>query len=259
MIRFIIILLLIVIIVAAMRSYKIETYTNLSNIKMYPQTPSDLTCYNYIKNIKEWNVGELTLDQKKLVFTMRVLQGKQYTMDNTAYPYKDACVIPKEHFPIYNRDRNDMSDLTITSPTNNKTYILKYSKETETPEGLVIDFTEIDFENFKAILDGLYELFDSEFIQERKSLKAQLQKLKETKENYQQILRDLQNKTAETERLYNELVNDQEKCPKEKIEKELEPRFQQLNNDYNDIMRKLQIAQDSINNGENQINKLARC
>lgn len=89
-------------------SYPVRSSSVPYEDKTAPQTPNDMTCYNYIKNIKGWNVDELSKDQMKVLLTMRTLQGGQFTSDSKVFPYGDGCVIPKEHLPIFNRNEDDL-------------------------------------------------------------------------------------------------------------------------------------------------------
>ncbi len=216
------------------QSYQIEQppviYPQRSSSQPYidntsPQTPNDMTCYNYIKNVKGWNVDELSKDQLKVLLTMRALQGSQYSADSRVYPYGDGCVIPKEHLPIFNRNEHDLSPLTVrptrTSNKNtcsnpndntpdvqpvNSSVTLNSTGAGEYPNGLKADFKTMDYQKFKDFLQGAYELYDSEFLTEKKRLQAELVRQTRIRDWWNSYRQSLQDATTDYDTRKNALL-----------------------------------------------------
>jgi len=188
---FLIILLIIVIIATSMMSYKIETFTNLSDPTVFPQTPNNETCYDYIKNVKKWNVNELTEKQRKVLFTMRALLGSQYSDNSKVFPFKDGCVIPYEHLPIF--DTGEETKSLTFSPKNKAPITISSTDNTMYPQGLYVDFTDptLNYNKFKDILDGGYLLYDSEFLIEENRLKEEIKRLTKIRDSWKQVLANL--------------------------------------------------------------------
>ncbi len=196
-----------------------------------PQTPNDMTCYNYIKNIKGWNVDELSKDQMKVLLTMRALQGGQYTDDSRTYPYGDGCVIPKEHLPIFNKNESDLTPLTVTpSATSNKNtcsnpndnnpdrkpvnskVTLYATAPAEYPAGLKADFKTMDFEKFKDFLQGAYPLYDQEFLVEKQKLQDELIRQTKIRDWWAAYRQSLENATNEFNNKRNNLLRYDSTC-----------------------------------------------
>jgi hypothetical protein len=188
---FLFLLLFIVIITVSMSAYKIETFSNLSDFMAFPQVPDDTTAYNYCRSVKKWRVDHLSHQQKRVLYTMRALQSKQFSANNKVFPFKNGVVIPRQHLPIYNRNSDDPATLTVHPPTVDIVHWIKsnnikdpvaepiprsdpvsivITEENDTPEGLYVDMTKMNFTDFKRLLSGLYELYDSEFLREYKIL-----------------------------------------------------------------------------------------
>lgn len=199
--------------------------------KTAPQTPNDMTCYNYIKNIKGWNIDELSKDQMKVLLTMRALQGGQYTADSRVYPYGDGCVLPKEHLPIFNRNEDDLTPLkvkptassnknTCSNPNDNnpdrqpvnKSVTLNATAPAEYPAGLKADFKKMNFDAFKDFLQGAYPLYDKEFLVEKKKLQDELVKQTKIRDWWEAYRQSLQNAAAEFDNKNNTLTNYNSKC-----------------------------------------------
>lgn len=214
---FLIVLLFIVIIAASMMAYKIETFTNLSDPDVFPQSPDDSTAFNYLKMVKRWNTLSLTEQQKRVLFTMRALQSRQYASDTRVFPYKDGIVIPFEHLPVFNHNPNNTSQIVVNPPTVNlvdwirdrrrrdpvneqpprsSPITIEVTEAQDDPEGLYLDLGKVNFETFKSCLNGLYELYDSEFLFELKHLVKDKRYLSDTLKPA--LERELQDLIAQT-------------------------------------------------------------
>lgn len=229
-------LILVVIITASMMAFKIETFANLSDPNVFPQTPNDASCFNYIKNIKKWNTDELNKEQLRVLYTMRTLQGGQFSSDNKVFPYKDGCVIPKEHYPIFNKELNDDTPLNVYPPNeisknacttgtknNMEPYPMLSSRYTldntdinEYPKGLKIDFSKTNYQQFKDILQGSYNLYDSEFLQEKHRLEDEIKRLEGIRDHYKGVLENLVNQTNYWIQEKNKLLDPNSQCQQTK-------------------------------------------
>lgn len=266
----IILLLFIIIITTSMMAYKIETFTNLVDKNVYPQTPNDYTCYNYIKNVKQWNIDELTNDQKKVLFTMRTLQGEQFADNSNIFPYQNGCVIPIEHFPIFNIPSNSTSfsftpiikddngiqtgvkaDITLQLTDSTYSY----------PHGLLIDFNTMEYNQFKDLLNGAYKLYDAEFLQSQKDIENQIEQENNTYNANTDRLNNLIAQTENTNKLTIQLKDKNSECQKTIANNIniLAPNISDLNNKNNNILNINNQLQEYINDGNKQIDKLKKC
>lgn len=203
-----------------MRGYKIETFTTISDPTIFPQTPNNETCYDYIKNVKNWNVGQLTDKQKKVIFTMRALLGSQYSDNSKVFPFKDGCVIPKENLPIFNASEETTS-LTVSPPNNrNKHITLSSTNETMYPQGLYVDFTDpnMNYDKFRDILDGGYQLYDSEFLIEERRLKNEINRLTRIRDSLNGVLANLVNQTNNVVQMTADLNDPNSECQRAKAQ-----------------------------------------
>lgn len=199
--------------------------------KTSPQTPNDMTCYNYIKNIKGWNVDELSKDQLKVLLTMRALQGGQFSADSKVYPYGDGCVIPKEHFPIFNKAEEDLTPLTVRpSKTSNKntcsnpndntpdrkpvnaSVTLSATDVAEYPSGLKADFKKMNYDAFKDFLQGAYDLYDKEFLVDKKRLQDELKRQIKIRDWWNSYRQSLENSTKDYDNKRNALLRHDSNC-----------------------------------------------
>lgn len=253
-----IILLLILLIATSMQSYKIETFANTEDTTAFPQTPNDLTCYNYIKNVKNWDVNSLMPDQKKVLFTMRTLQSTQYAPDSKIFPYKDGCVIPKEHLPIYNKDTNDTTPLDIK--TDNKTTTIPYTKSDEYPEGVVVDLSTNNFDDFKKFLSDAYTLYDADQIKDRDLLMKQINSLTKTRDDLNVQLKAIKDSIAKYTSQLNILNDPNDVCQRDaKTLADLKSQNAQQEATLIDINNQISSVVDSINTAYKQIQDLQKC
>ena len=230
-----------------MMGYKIETF---SNPTIFPQTPNNETCYNYIKNVKKWNVGELTDKQLKVLFTMRALLGSQYSDSSKVFPFKDGCVIPSEHLPIFDISEETKS-LTVSPP--NKSDITIYSTDkTMYPQGLYVDFTDpnINYEKFKDILNGGYLLYDSEFLREKKRLENEILNLTKVRDSWEKVLANLENQTKNVTGMTAALNDPNSECQREKAKNAtLKNKWDELMNSENYYSNRYHTLLQYVNDG----------
>ena len=210
---FLLVMLLIIIMTSALSAYKIETYEEQ---QIYPDTPNDLTAYNFLMKHKKWDVNSLSPDLLYILFTMRALQVKQYIHNNRTFPYVNAIVIPYEHMPVFNRDSNDKSDFVITTP--NKQFVLKPTTADLYPQGIQIELSELTFGEFRGILNVLSDMYNSEFNDEVKKLKdrkklveAQIapldMQLQQLSTEVKMLTKQLKDKQAECEPIFANVKN----------------------------------------------------
>jgi hypothetical protein len=252
---FLMILLLIIIIITSMMQYKIETFSNLIDPNVFPQTPNNETCYNYIKNVKKWNIDELTQEQQKVLFTMRALLGSQYSDDSKVFPFKNGCVIPYEHLPIFDADENIQS-LTL-SPPNKPSITLTATDTTMNPQGLYINFSDPNnnYDKFKDLLNEAYLRYDKDFLTERKQSDNEINALIKIRDNLKKELNDLVNQTNN----YNSLINDPNtECQKliQNNNNVLIPKWNNSVNGSNYYVNRYNILAGYVQDGKNQINIL---
>lgn len=255
----ILILLLIIVIMSSLTAYKTETFANLSDPSMYPQTPNNLTAYDYIAKVKKWNVRRLTKDQLKVLYTMRALQSFQYAADTKVFPFRDALVLPKEHFPIFNRNINDTSPMTVYPP-GKKAITLQYTSQTDYPQGIMFDCQHMTFEQLRDFLAGAYELYDEEIIIIKRQLQEQITKATKLKTFYE---KELQRITSLAEWWENAIAKYiAPGSPYDIVKNEV----RELRNKYNRWLRhNQQVLQtndqliSTINQGVNRIWEMTKC
>ena len=248
---YLIILLIIVIIATSMMSYKIETFTNLSDPTVFPQTPNNETCYDYIKNVKKWNVNELTDKQRRVLFTMRALLGSQYSDNSKVFPFKDGCVIPYEHLPIF--DTSEATTSLTLLPKNKPPITISSTDDTMYPQGLYADFTDpnMNYNKFKDILDGGYLLYDSEFLIEENRLKEEIKRLTKIRDSWKQVLANLVNQTNNVVEKIALLNNPNSECQRAKATNiDLTNKWNQLMDAQNYYSNRHSALQGYINNGK---------
>lgn len=181
------ILILLIILILLAYFFKNTIYEKFtSNI---PNTPSDYSCYNYIKNNKNWNLNELSTDQKKVLFTLKAGQTDTYDNNSLEFPYTNSCIIPTNHYDIFNITQkpdntvNINIDKTLTKDSNynpRKTlYTLPLTSSKDYPTGVKINLDDenLTFDDFKNILNGLYQQYDDEYIQNRIKLTSEITRL----------------------------------------------------------------------------------
>jgi len=255
----VILLLAIIVVVAIMGSYKIETFASPPEAQMYPQTPDDLSCYSYIKNVKGWNVDDMSDSQKKVVFSMRALQGHQYVTDSKVFPYKNACVIPKEHFPIFNKQVNDATPLKLTLASGQQT-VLNYTDQGDTPEGVYVDLSAVDFDGFKGVLDALYQLYDEEFINEKKFLETLVDKLTKQRDDLNTQLEGLKQQTKQYQDDLNKLLDPNGECGKAQQQAmNMQESIGKYTQQNADLQAKTNQLQALIDDGNSKLQLLASC
>lgn len=245
-----IILLVLIIILCLFFTYRplIDHFSN--NIDL-----NNETCYNYIKNIKKWDVDSLTPQELKVIFTLRTLKNTVLSDYNKSFVFMDGCVIPDEYLSIYNFTKqpvivtpiqnNLISNNLVSNPIYLDPITLPYTKDTMFPKGNYIDFTIINtFYAFRNIINGLYALYDKEFIEEYNNLNNQLESLKQDENR-------LKNQ-------YDYLVNETNKYNDLNIE--MKNNIRNIQNEFNNNVTKIQnninICNDINNNIQNDINNI---
>lgn len=162
----IIIMLLIIIIACTLSSYKIETFA-----QDIPETPNDLSAYNFLLKVKNWDVTSLQKEHLLVLLTMRALQVKKYNQNSREFPYLNGVVIPYMHLPLFNKDPAAKTPIIFEIADGLKNITANPTDEEMSPEGLYINLNTTSFQDFKDVLEVLYQEYDSEFIEELENLK----------------------------------------------------------------------------------------
>lgn len=212
------VLILILILYILFKNKIKETFIN--NI---PNTPSDYSCFNYLSKYKKnWNLNELTSDQKKVLLTLKAGLIDSYDENSLEFPYTNSCIIPQNHYEIFNLNVNSITGTDINvdpsfKPKQSK-YSLMLTSNKDYPYGVKInlDDDKMTFDNFKDILNGLYQQFDKEFLQQKKELLSVIDGLdKEYDElvvNYTNVIND----TNKIQSNINSLNDNNSTCKKSK-------------------------------------------
>jgi hypothetical protein len=141
-----------------------ETFIDIMDGAGSPDTPDDLSVFQYLQKNKGWDVNSLSNEEKQVLFSLRMLQTYSYDTNNMSFPVLDACVIPYETFPLYQRSSSDTSPFIINETT------LRFTNEDETPSGAVIDLSNTNFQEFRKILKSASDLFNSDYVDQQKRL-----------------------------------------------------------------------------------------
>jgi len=241
-----------------MINYKIETFSNTQTSSNIPATPNNETCYNYIKNVKNWNVSDLTSNQQKVLFTMRALLGSQFSDNTKTFPFKDGCVIPSNHLPIY--DIAETSTSLTVNPPNKQSITINATDSTMYPKGLYVDFTDptMDYNKFKDFLDGAYLLYDSSFFVQQESLLNEIKRLKANRDNLKQNLANLVTQTNNVNNMATALQDPNSQCQQIKSENvnTLIPEWNNLIDKANYYAQRYDTLVGYINDGLSQVANL---
>jgi hypothetical protein len=104
---------------------------------------------------------------------MRTLYNAQFTPTGRIFSRKDAIVIPREHFAIFDRNENDTNNM-ILNLQNGNTVTLKYTDQTDEPQGLVYETDSSAFADLVQVLQALYLIYDSRFLRSKERLEKQI-------------------------------------------------------------------------------------
>ena len=119
--------------------------------------PNLESCWQHISEKFKWKIDNYTEEEKKVLLTMKKLNANSYEDNNKFFPGWNACVIPKEHFPIFNIGPESTAELDLYNPKNpkedSKGY-MRYTNINESPEGYVINLTNHNEQSFKKFLDN---------------------------------------------------------------------------------------------------------
>jgi hypothetical protein len=184
-----------------MSSYKIETFVNLEQTTVasdIPNSPNDFTCYNYLKNFKkDWDIDQYTDGQKKMISVMRTGLSTRKSDVTTNNPYTHSCIVPFQHLQTFGISNN-------CSIQNHK---LQYTKQLETPTGCVIDLrSEYDDESkFKSLLNVMEEGYNRDYIDQIRSLEAQIAAMERDIENAKQTEKQLDVEITNLSTTYQDL------------------------------------------------------
>jgi len=228
--------------------------------------PINYSCYDFLKK-KKWNVNSYTDTQNKVILTLRVLHGTQLSNINYVHPTKNAFVIPVEHFPIFDLDEKTKDSMSFKIQFENKkmkkikNIILPFTDNFSYPQGLVLDFNDIDSEEeFLAIIDKLYELYDSDFVRETAELKRESNKLDTEVKFYDKELNDLNSRIAYITSEKKRLLNPNSECQiKIRENVDLQNTIKNLTNQKNNLYNEIYNIFEQIKDNANQINQLRGC
>ncbi len=207
---FIIFLILIIVIVII-----IQIIQNSEKYKNYPDIPDKsiniYSCWDHIKKTTDWDLDVLTNEQVKVLLTFRPLNAKIYSDDNKEFPdWRNKCVIPAEHLPIFNQDPNK-NDIWVI-----KNNILKYTNISEIPKGFTIELDKHTEKSFKKLLLDLYELYDREFLDEEKRLQKEIDDWAELKKIKTIQLNDIKTNILKEKAILNSMLDPNSECQKNK-------------------------------------------
>ena len=220
MISYIIICAIIIIICLVIYYIKknnlIDNYAEYNIIKTLNISSIDDTCYGYITKVKNWNTDLFSDKEKKVLLTMRKLASTTYTDNTTSFPIaKDACVIPIEHLPVFNKIwDNKPWDLKNIIPVPGSDSYLRPTYANEEPTGYVYDFNNRTQSNFMNFLTNANLLYDSEYYDEFKKLTTELENLQKQKANLQNQYNYLTQQNTMYINLYNNMLAPNSDCKK---------------------------------------------
>ena len=192
----------------------------------------DKSCWQHLRDYKKWDINKFDKNEQKTLMTMRKLQAKSFNDDNMNFPSWDKCVIPKDHLPIFNKDKNlqEPWDLNNDIPDINSQGYMRYTQINETPDGYVIDLAKHDEESFKKFLGTAYRLYDKEFFDEKAFLENEIVKWTILFNQKTEELRVLTLKNNEILNQINDLNDPNSQCQKDRIE------YEDLVNKYTKLM-----------------------
>lgn len=287
--KFLIVLFIIIIIVSLLLSclnyLNIEKFSNLSvtipsdlqdnsSSKLLAslatpkkKEPINFSCYDYLKNVKKWNPDNFSDTQKKVIFSLRRLYRGQLGNINSIQTSLDSCVIPVEHFPIFNIDENSKNSISfsIDYKENDKTskkIILPFTDEYSFPQGIVLDFSNNikSKEIFLAIIDYLYKLYDSDFLKEIEELKEEIVHLNNSINDSNKNLDYLNAEIQKYNNMINKLNDPNSECQIKKRENaELRQEIDSLQNNINDLTNQINTIIGNIKNDQQKIYELSNC
>lgn len=234
-------------------------YKEKFSMQLYKDLNAE-SCWKHIQDTLKWNLDDMDYGKKKVLLSMKKLNANTYEDDNRFFPGWDkSCVIPKEHLPLFNKDVNSTEewDLYSNRPDQQSKGYMRYTNVSENPDGYVVDLNKHNEKSFKDFLGKAYELYDKEFLDEKKRLEGIIEYWKDQKKQKQAWLQALKDETEWNIREYNKLIDPNSKCQRDRRE------LEQLIQEYNtiaEINKKLRndIAnyKDAISFNNAQIDKM---
>lgn len=225
------------------------------------ESPNLDSCWQNIAKVFKWNIDGYNSGQKKVLLTMKALNASYYSDKNNLNPeWTDKCVIPKEHLPIYNKNKESTADWDLynASPNPNSQGYMRYTTPNgEGPDGYVVDLTKHNSQSFQNFLNKAYELYDEEFFKQKADLEAQIKHWEGQKKDKQNTLASLQSQVNSTNYQYNQLLEPSNQCQINKginiqLIKDCDSKQKQINKTDLDI----QNHNHSINVNKEQIKKM---
>jgi hypothetical protein len=162
------ILCILIILIVLTISYKYtETFKNPDDPLNYPQTQDNYGCYDYIKNVKQWNPDTYTKDQKKALFQFRAGIGTESGNIENMFPFTNTCILPTSHLQLFNVQNCKLGDYQLLNTPKNIA-----------PEGCMIKLDEHYTEDsFKKFLTDAYTIYDYDNIMLINNLSNQMMSL----------------------------------------------------------------------------------
>lgn len=249
--------MVVLVVVVSVLNYK--EHFNLDFIKR----PNLESCWQHIINSYKWNVDSYEEGEKKVLLTMKKLNANSYEDDNKFFPgWNDACVIPKEHIPIYNRDPNDTQNWDLYNPDRpdpNSQGFMRWTKINEHPDGYVVDLNKHDEKSFQRFLNTAWQIYDKEFLDEKKRLEAERDRWKAIRDQKRAELQKIKDDIAWNVNEYNKLLDPNSECQRDRVTLEqLIAEFgtlQDINNKLNDTIKQYT---DAYNFQQDQVDKFQK-
>lgn len=233
----IILVVVIFVLIVAVSNIKIEESFVNRDMRFVPSNfsrkPNEESCWQNIRKHKNWNLNALDKNEKKVLLTMRRLNAKSYEDDSKFFPgWKNSCVIPKEHLPIYNKSVNDYQNWDLYNPNNpnpdpNSKGFMRYTNISEFPKGYVVDLNKHNFNSFRQVLKEAHKLYDKEFFDEKARLEEEIRRWQAIKRQREEHLRWLRAEIPRIDGLYNQLVQYWSQCQQDRR------MYEQLQAEYN--------------------------
>ena len=219
-IAFALVLLFIIIGTSIMTSIKIETFQQniggLENPIAAPQTPNDLTAYNWLKNRKPGFVENLPPNLLYIIFSMRALTNNLITENNMQnITFRDAIVIPRIHYSLYdiniaNNARKTTLDVHPGALQNIDPVTLEVTLKDESPRGLVIQADNLSNKEFVDLLKILESRLNSDYYVAKAKLEERRKKLIELKSIAETNKKNAENNLNNASKNYNAAVSSAE-------------------------------------------------
>ena len=163
------------------------------------------SCWDHVKDNLKWDVSLFSEPEQKVLHSMRRLKTQVYGDNTRAFPdLKNACVIPKEHMPLFNTSADSLG--------------MRPSAFDELPEGLVIDLEKHDQVSFQQFLKEAAKYYDKEYIDAKTDLEKQIIEWQNTKRRKELEIAGLKNEVSANHNAKNALLDSKSKCQKDRKE-----------------------------------------